>query len=97
LLVNFFLDNNNYSLNKKSSVRKLSINGRRKVKNINIIGGATFYNPPIKTPVNTPFISNDARNVYKRDLKPKETELNNTKPKDDPTLIMRQEVRTNPN
>jgi hypothetical protein len=95
---------NYYTNHSHSSNRKSSISGRRKVKNIenhmnnNLIGGATFYHPPIKTPANTPFISNDARNVYKRDLDPKETkEKEKEKEKVDPTLVMRQEVRTNPN
>ncbi len=80
----------NYYNNRKSSIRKSSISGKRKVNNM--IGGGTFYHPPIKTPANTPFISNDAKNVYKRELEPKETK----EEKKDPTLIMRQEIRNNP-
>ncbi len=82
---------------RKSSVRKSSITGKRKVKD-NMIGGSTFYHPPVKTPANAPFISNDAKNVYRRDLEPKKPEpTGEKKEKYDPTLLMRQEIRTNPN
>ncbi len=90
--------NDRKSSNRKSSIRKSSISGKRNVKK-NMNGGATFYHPPIKTPSNTPFISNDAKNVYKRDLEPKKEEKEEKKEKkeiEDPTLIMRQEIRTNP-
>ncbi len=81
----------NNSKNRKSSIKKSSISGKRVANKMK--GGAQFYHPPIKTPANTPFISNDAKNVYKRDFEPKKEQKEE---KTDPTLIMRQEVRTNP-
>ncbi len=85
---------NYYTSHKKSSiVRKSSISGKRRVKQ-DMKGGATFYHPPIKTPSNTPFISNDAKNVYKRDLDKSQPEVK--KDDKDSNLIMRQEIRNNP-
>ena len=76
------------------SSRKSSISGSSS-KNIiqDMTGGATFYHTPTKKVHNNPFISNDKKNVYKRDyVKPEEK-----KPEDpDKDLIMRQEIRTNP-
>ncbi len=84
----------NYYNDRKSSIRKSSISGKRKVNKMK--GGATFYHPPIKTPANAPFISNDAKNVYKRDLEPKKEPKESKEEKTDPSIIMRQEVRNNP-
>jgi hypothetical protein len=86
-----------YSKNNSNNERKNSISGVRKLsKNEkNMKGGATFYHPPIKKPANTPFISNDSRNVYRREIKKEETKED--KPKVDDDLIMVQEIRRNPN
>ena len=84
-----------------SNTRKNSISGVRKI-NTSMKGGAAFYHPPIKTPANTPFNSNDSRNVYRREIKKEELDKPSKDDKDktekvDPNLIMRQEIRRNPN
>jgi hypothetical protein len=94
-------DNYYTNLNIKKSSRKSSISGSRKMKHQSsnsMTGGATFYTPPNKPIHNTPFISNDKRNVYKRDYKkPEEKKPDGGKTDEvDKDLIMRQDLRVNP-
>jgi hypothetical protein len=72
-------------------------NGSRKLRKADIIvqdGGSKYYKKPYNKKKNSPFITNENRNIYKKNIENEKKEI--VKPERDPNIIAEQVVMKNP-